>query len=96
MQEVGIFRKPPFQKHSPTSREAAGAIDSEASRLRRKVLEFLGGGGATDEEIQEGTGMLANTERPRRRELQLAKKVRDSGRKRQTKSGRNAVIWVLM
>jgi hypothetical protein len=88
---------PPCQRHSVTSREAADAIKPDASELRRRVLAYLRGrgeDGATDEEIQEGLPMAQNTERPRRRELELAGLVIDSGRKRRTRSGRNAVVWV--
>jgi hypothetical protein len=86
----------PFQRHSPTSQAAAESMGNPAT-LRRKVYELLAGAhmgwGRTDEEIQDALGMPANTERPRRRELERAGLVRDSGRKRPTRSGRSAVVW---
>jgi len=62
------------------------------------VLEFIASrswAGATDEEIVIGTGIIQNTERPRRRELVLAGDVIDSGKTRKTFTGRQAVVWVL-
>ncbi len=89
--------KPPSQRHSPTSREAADQIESQLNKLQQEVLSFLQGRGeygATDEEIQKALDMAQNTERPRRRELQLKDLVCDSGHKRLTSSGRRAVVWV--
>lgn len=89
---------PPAQRHSATSMEAARLISGKAGTLREKVRQFLelrGKAGATDEEIQSGLVMAANTERPRRRELEQAGIVRDSGMTRTTTSGRAATVWVL-
>lgn len=86
----------PFQRHSDTSREAADAMKYSAETLRETVFNYLnyrGAEGATDEEIQDDLDMAGNTERPRRRELQEAGKVRDSGMRRTTKTGRQAVVW---
>jgi hypothetical protein len=87
---------PPAQKHSDTSVEAGARIDSQLNRLQRQVLNYLqkqGETGATDEEMQQGLGMPPNTQRPRRRELQLNEVVHDSGARRLTRSGRRAVVW---
>jgi hypothetical protein len=84
----------PFQKHSDTSRDAAESMRPTAATLREAVFNYLfgrGSDGATDEEIQIDLDMAGNTERPRRRELQEAGKVRDSGMRRTTKTGRQAV-----
>lgn len=89
----------PFQRHSATSKEAAIAAEGSAGSLRRQVWSFLmerGASGATDEEIQTLEDIPANTERPRRRELEQAGLVRDSGRTRLTASGRKAVVWVVV
>jgi hypothetical protein len=86
----------PFQKHSDTSRDAAESMRPTAATLREAVFNYLfgrGSDGATDEEIQIDLDMAGNTERPRRRELQEAGKVRDSGMRRTTKTGRQAVVW---
>ena len=81
----------PFQRHSPTSREAA---DLETGNLRSRVLRYIEErGGATDEEAQLALGMSPSTQRPRRVELVQSGAVRDSGRTRPTRSGRQAVVW---
>jgi hypothetical protein len=86
----------PFQAHSATSHAAAESIELNAGTLRLKVYDFLleqGPIGATDEEIGECLDMRGNTVRPRRRELQVANHVIDSGLRRLTRSGRSAVVW---
>ena len=87
----------PYQKHSPTSRAAAASIDNAASLRARvyRLIEERESWGATDIEIQNELNMDGNTERPRRRELQRAGKIKDSGRTRKTPSGRSAVVWVV-
>jgi transcription initiation factor IIE alpha subunit len=86
---------PPFQKHSETSRQAAR--DVSAKPMREIVLEALidrGNRGATDDELQTALGMDPSTERPRRVELERAGLVIDSGERRKTRSGREAVVWM--
>lgn len=87
---------PPAQVHSETSVEAADAIASAASTLRERVYDWLAGqNGATDEEMQEALGMNPSTQRPRRVELVEQGRVKDSGMRHKTRSGRNAVVWVV-
>lgn len=86
----------PFQAHSDTSREAAVAMKPTAENLRAEVLRFLterGEHGATDEEVQLALDMAGNTQRPRRRELELMDQVVNSGKTRPTQTGRSAVVW---
>ena len=79
-----------------TSHDAAKAIKPVAKTQKRKVLDYIASrpDGATDEEIQIGLDIGPNSERPRRVELFEDGRIRDSGRKRKTKSGRAAVVWV--
>ena len=93
---VAYDGRPPRQRHSDTSHEAADSVEVRLGRLQRQVLDYLARGGATDEEIQDRLNMAPNTERPRRRELQLNGLVRDSGERRLTRSGRKAVVWEAM
>ena len=89
----------PHVPGSPTSKAAADAIQPELNALQRKVLFFLmerGNVGATDEEMQRYIPMSASTQRPRRVELVGLGLVRDSGKTRETVSGRQAVVWVLV
>ena len=88
---------PPFQAHSATSRHAAIDIQLKAGTLRASVYEAIalaGGAGLTDEQIGQQTRMSGDTVRPRRIELVQQGLVRDSGQRRDTASGRQAVVWV--
>lgn len=90
-------RTAPFQPHSATSVAAAQAIRPHMGRQQERVLHFLqtkGDAGATDEEIAEALGLNPSAARPRRVELQEHGLVADSGRRRQTRSGRSAVVWI--
>ena len=80
-----------------TSQDAASSILPSADSLRGLVLAFLRGCGelgATDEEIQLGLAMNPSTQRPRRGELLKAGLIQASDRKRETRSGRRAVVWI--
>jgi hypothetical protein len=88
----------PYVPGSPTSAAAAQAIRPSAATLRQQVFDFIMGrgiDGATDEEIQIALGMGGSTERPRRRELQLAGLIVESGEIRPTATGRAATVWVV-
>lgn len=88
----------PYQGHSQTSKAAASSVLESLNAGQRRVREYLaacGPTGGTDEQIQAGTGMRANTERPRRIELVELGLVRDSNQRRATSSGRTATVWVL-
>lgn len=90
--------RPPSQRHSDTSQDAADKIEGTVvTTLQQKLLiylQILGADGATDEEMQDKLKMRPNTQRPRRRELQLNGLVIDSGERRKTNSGRKAVVWI--
>ena len=81
---------------SPTSREAARAIEPVAKDMQAKVPELLrerGARGATDQQIQEKLGLSGHNARARRRKLVLQALVIDSGRRRKTPARRNAFVW---
>lgn len=87
---------PPAVAHSETSRAAAEAIAPKIGPMHEQIIEHLACiGGATDEEMQRHIRMSPNTQRPRRRELQLMGRIVDSGLRRPTSSGRDAVVWTL-
>lgn len=94
-----LFTDEPYRGHAPyvmgsdTSVEAAKSQDKSAAPDRAKVLAFLTFMPATDEEIQRSLKMDGNTERPRRRELELAGKIVDSGKRRKTSTGSPAIVW---
>ena len=87
----------PAVQHSATSGAAADSIEPHISAMQARILDYLAwSGGSTDEELQDGLKLAQSTERPRRRELELAGRVRDSGATRKTKSGRSAVVWIVL
>lgn len=91
--------EPPCQHHSPTSREAAKAIAPSAQTLRGQVLAWfrsLGEHGATDEQLCDHFGGTPGTWRARRIELTQAGLLRDSSNTREARSGRQAVVWVIV
>lgn len=81
-----------------TSIEAASRIFSKTETLRQQVFNHIfvmGTTGSTDEEIELSLDIIGNTVRPRRRELQLSGRIKDSGQMRLTLSGRKAIVWVV-
>jgi len=82
---------------SETSRAAAAAIEPQAGTLCASVYSFIvgrGEAGATDHEIQAGLRLDGNSERPRRKALENRGLIEDSGRRRETPTGRMAIVWV--
>ena len=96
----------PYAKTSETSKAAAASIEPQIGRLQSLVLEHIrnaGDVGATDQEIQDALGITVSTQIPRRHELVskglIAKGTTIIGnatvtKKRPTKSGRSAQVWV--
>lgn len=109
VKQGGLFDQPtaePYQfyggtpPHSnpTTSHDAAVQIKPEAATLRARVLDVItkaGDTGATDDEIEQVTGLVHQTASARRRELALGSKIVDSGQRRPTRSGRKAIVWIV-
>lgn len=90
---------PPARHNAPagTSEVAAKRIAGHAKNLRARVLAFIigrGPHGATDDEGEAVLGIKCQTYTPRRGELVALGLVVDSGRRRNTASGRPAAVWV--
>lgn len=77
-----------------TKRQAAEANQPNAPGQREIVYKAIAAtkGGLTDEEICTCTGFSGDTVRPRRGELGRSGAIVAAGT-RQTRSGRNAVVW---
>lgn len=87
----------PFVVGSDTSMEAAESIQEHATRLAMRVYHSIVLAdriGRTCWEIETATGLSHQTASARVRELALKKYVVDSGIRRKTGTGRNAVVWV--
>jgi len=80
--------------HPDTSHAAAASVSGK-NRQRVFLVVQARVLGATDEEIQVATGINPNSQRPRRVELVDRGYIKDSGRRRKTRSGRSAIVWVL-
>jgi hypothetical protein len=80
-----------------TSKAAAIAAEPRAGTVRRRVLDVIrdsGERGATDDEIEARLGLRHQTASPRRTELLNSGHVVDSGMKRRTRSGHDAIAWI--
>ena len=102
-QPPSVLKRVAFVARSETSKAAAEGIATELGPLQKRVLDCICRGGyhnrgihhgMTDEEMQEHLFLNPSTQRPRRIELVQAGLVKDSGRTRRTRSGRQAVVWV--
>lgn len=87
---------PPHGK-SDTSIQAAREIMPHTGTLLRHVYDFIlsrGSQGATDDEVVKELGMLDSTENARRGELEKINLVFRTDKRRKTRSGRNAIVFI--
>lgn len=90
---------PPAARSAPpgTSDVAARMIAPHVGTLRARILAFIeaqGPAGATDDEGELALGIKPQTYTPRRGELAALGWIRDTGRRRNTASGRPASVWI--
>ncbi len=88
-----IFRNRTTQQ---TSAAANTAITPAKTALRTRVFDAIanaGRRGLTDNEVQEALQLDGNTQRPRRKELEQAGKVKPAG-VRANANGRSCTVWV--
>lgn len=105
MMQTSLFSKPRKAALRPTSLQAARSLRTkDITRVQAAICEVLGMfGPATDEDIawayvrsfRPRPNASPSSLRTRRSELVRAGKVRDSGRRGKTASGRSCVIWEL-
>ena len=91
---------PPAHHSTPkwTSEVAAEMIEPRSSYRRELVFDAIkdaGLYGLTDEKGASATGLSAQSYTPRRNELVKLGLVVDTGRRRRTRSGRQAAVWML-
>lgn len=86
----------PFVRGSDTSADAASSMLARAPALRARILALIisAPAGHTCDEIEQLTQLRHQTASARIRELVLKDQLRDSGARRVTRSGRQAVVWV--
>jgi hypothetical protein len=76
-----------------TSREAWERIQSVAPNLREAVYQIIKRVPMTTDEIEALTDLRHQTASARVNDLMKMRMVFDSGDRRKTRSGRNAIVW---
>lgn len=97
-EQFDLFRYPksPGYSDPDTSRKAAESIAPSAAIMREmvfKIIKRAGEHGMTCDELEVILRMKHQTCSARCRELVLAGRVRDTGRRRPTRSGRPANVY---
>ena len=86
-----------FSNGTETSNAAAASFKGACLvSMEEQVLRFIRGKGfhgATDDEIEQSLGFRHQTASARRRGLVIQGKVRPSGKRRKTRTGRTATVW---
>ena len=89
---------PPFN-WTDTSKAAAASMESETSTIRGRIyryMESVGFAGITSDEVEERLNLRHQTAAARLTELwHTLHLIEDSGRRRPTRSGRNAIVFVV-
>jgi len=86
-----------YVRGSDTSEAAAASVDETTPYLRRRVFDYIsarGAEGATCDEVEGALDMRHQTASPRVNELAGRGAIVDSGRRRKTRSGRSAAVYV--
>ena len=108
-QQLDLFGSPgPAPRAAPAgsrSRQTNGAVPTDCRRAAREAIlphlgplqafAAVGPKGLTDEELAYRLGLRQNSVRPRRIELQKLGLLADTGRDRETESGRDAAVRIL-
>ena len=88
---------PPYASRSDTSKAAAVSVAPTTGTLRAMVLDYIHAlcwSGATCDEAERDLEMAHQTASPRFWELRKSGQIVDSGKRRKTRSGRSATVWV--
>jgi hypothetical protein len=88
--------KPPYRQGNPTSQAAAESVAHVAPTVRETVYECIaaaGPHGRINNEIADDLGRKLQTVCARVAELRLAGRIKDSGIRRKTDTGRDAIVW---
>ena len=97
----GTFERPAINRDiviiareaTHTSRQAALKVKPKTGKKRARVHSYLQQHPATDEQIETALNMSGNTVRPTRGTLVKDGHVIDSGLRRLTKAGNEAIVW---
>ena len=100
VQEPTAYERLPSPRGpADTSRAAAEAADRSGRTTSKRtillgIIRANGDRGATIDELQHVTGWLVQSICPAVKTLERAAEIRDSGNRRQTRSGHPAKVWV--
>lgn len=97
MPEVRVDRAP-FARGSATSEAAARSMDAQLNELQNLVLNLVraaGGAGVTCDEVEARLNLRHQTASARINELVRKGKIVDAGKRRKTRSGRAATVWIV-
>jgi len=86
----------PPANRTETSRAAAKSVRGNARSMRAQVLGWFisrGEHGGTNDECEQALRMRTQTVTARVNELHRLGLLRDSGRRRKTRTGRRAIVW---
>lgn len=84
-----------YHSNADTSVEAWGTISDTTEAIKERIYTIiLNFGGATCEEVEKRTKLSHQTVSARITELVKELKIKDSGIRRKTKSGRNARVYI--
>ena len=93
--QYDLYGGTPPHSNNSTSLAAAESIKPHIGPLAAKVYRHIvESGGATCDEIERATGMRHQTASARVRELREKGHIKDSDKRRRTRSGRQAIVWV--
>ena len=81
------------REHPDTAQQAATRIMPRTGTQRQRVLAAIRVLAQTDEELQTRLTMNPSSQRPRRVELVEQRWIEDSGVRRKTSSGADAIVW---
>lgn len=78
-----------------TSLEAYHSVQASAPMRKERCYGLIAQAddGLTDDEVEVITGWLHQSASATRRSLVLDGRLRDSGKKRRTRTGRRAIVW---
>lgn len=96
--ELKAAPPPPARRLGPqTSKDAARSKRRDAPTEAKRVWRLIrAAGGLTCDEVEVQTGMLHQSASARIRTLAKAGYLRDSKVKRRTRTGRGAIVWMVV
>lgn len=96
--EASLYGGTPPHNGTDTSKAAAEKAKPKAKTVRQQLFELIaaaGPQGMTADEVGSSTGRPAQSVSARLKELQELGLIKDSGRRRDTRYGRAARVYVL-